>query len=64
MSVITLFLVLIVIGVVTWAVTTYIPMDNAIKNLIRISAVIIALFYILAAFGVLSKLSGLKVPSF
>lgn len=63
MPLITLFLVLIVIGVVVWAATTYIPMDGAIKTLIRIVGVIIAVVICLNAFGILSKFGGITVPS-
>lgn len=62
MPVLTLLITLIVIGVITWAVTAFIPMDGNIKMLIRVVAVVIALFYILNAFGVIGGLSGVNVP--
>lgn len=62
MSVISLLVVLIVIGVIIWAVTTFIPMDANIKMLIRVVGVIIALLYILNAFGVIGSMSGMRVP--
>jgi len=43
-------------------VTAFIPMDGNIKMLIRVVAVVIALFYILNAFGVIGGLSGVNVP--
>jgi hypothetical protein len=58
-----LLLVLVVLGVVVWAITTYIPMTPGIARLIQIVAVIIALVYVLNAFGVLHALSGKPVPS-
>lgn len=61
MSLLSLLLVLIVIGVLVWAVTTYIPMDNGIKILIRIVGVVCAAVYVLNAFGVLGGLD-VKVP--
>ena len=47
-----LLLVLAVIGVIAWAVTTYIPMPQGIKTLIIIVAVVCACIYVLNAFGV------------
>lgn len=63
MPLLTLLLVLIVIGVVLWAVTTYIPMAPAIKNLIVIVGVIVAVIYCLNAFGILGRFSHVQVPS-
>lgn len=62
MSLLGLLLVLIVIGVAVWAITTYIPMDPGIKNLIRIVAVVVAVIYVLNAFGVFHAMSGVNVP--
>ena len=62
MSIISLILVLVLIGVIVWAVTTYIPLDAGIKNLIKIVGVIIAVFICLNAFGVIGSLSSVQVP--
>ncbi len=63
MPLINLLIVLIVIGVVIWAVTSFIPMDSNIKKLIQITGVVIALLYILSAFGVIHSFSNVQVPS-
>lgn len=62
MSLITLLVILVVIGIVTWLVTTYIPMPASIKNIILVVAIIVCLFVVLNAFGVLSTLQGVRVP--
>lgn len=46
-----ILIVLIVIGLVIWLVTTYIPLDPAIKKIIQVAGILIALFYLLYAFG-------------
>lgn len=63
MSILTLLLVLILIGVIVWAATTYIPMDASIKNIIRIVGIIIAIVYALNAFGILGSAGAIKVPT-
>lgn len=63
MTLLSLLLVLIVIGVVLWAVITYIPMPPAIKNIILVVGVIVAIIYVLSAFGVISGITNIKVPS-
>ena len=47
-----LLLVLIIVGVVLYLVETYIPMDPAIKVVIRVVVVLILCLYLLRAFGI------------
>lgn len=62
MPIISLLIVLVVIGVVIWAVTTFIPMDPNIAMMIRVVGIIIALLYVLNAFGILGGAASMKVP--
>lgn len=63
MSLISLLVVLVVIGVVIWAVTTYIPMNLQIRNLIIIVGVIVAVVYVLNAFGIIGRFVNVQVPT-
>lgn len=63
MSLISLFIVLVVIGVVIWAITTYIPMNLQIRNLIVIVGVIVAVMYVLSAFGIVGRFANVQVPT-
>lgn len=51
-----ILIVLIVIGLVIWLVTTYIPLDPAIKKIIQVAGILIALFYLLYALGLTNHL--------
>jgi len=62
MPLLSLLLILIVVGVVIFAVTTYIPMDPGIKRLIQIVGVIVCVVIILNAFGVIGSMSNVTVP--
>ncbi len=53
MSLISLILVLVVVGVILWVVNTYIPMDGKIKRILNIVVVIAVVLWLLYAFGVL-----------
>lgn len=53
MSLISLILVLVVVGVVLWLINTYVPMDGKIKGILNIVVVIAVLLWLLQAFGVL-----------
>ncbi len=51
---------LIVIGVLLWLVTTYIPMDATIKRIIVV--IICVVIYLMMAFGIWGHLHDVPVP--
>lgn len=59
MSVLSLILTLVIIGVVLWAVNRYIPMDHKIKSILNIVVVILVVIWLLRLFGLL----GGSVPT-
>lgn len=61
MPLINLVVILIVVGVLLWAVNTYIPMDRKIKNILNIVVVIAVVVWLLRAFGVLDALGMIQV---
>ena len=61
MSLISLVIVLIVVGVLLWAANTYIPMDNKIKTIMNIVVVIAVVLWLLSAFGVLGSLDRIRI---
>ncbi len=52
MSIITVVIVLIVVGVVLWLINAYIPMASVIKTILNIVVVIAVILWLLSAFGV------------
>lgn len=50
MSLISLVVVLIVIGVLLWLVNSYIPMDAKIKNILNIVVIIAVVLWVLSLF--------------
>ena len=61
MSLLSIILVLIVVGVLLWLVNNYIPMDSKIKGILNAVVVILVVLWLLQAFGVLGSLSGVRV---
>lgn len=57
-----LVITLVVIGVLLWALNTYVPMDAKIKNIINIVVVICVVCYLLSAFGVFHHAHDVPVP--
>ena len=62
MSLISLIVTLIVIGVLLWLVNTYIPMDGKIKKILNVVVVICVVVWLLYAFGIISRAGDIRVP--
>jgi 1-acyl-sn-glycerol-3-phosphate acyltransferase len=62
MSLISLAVTLIVIGVLLWLVNTYIPMDGKIKKILNVVVVICVVMWLLFAFGILNHSGDIRVP--
>ena len=62
MSLISLVITLVVVGVLLWLVNTYIPMDGKIKKIVNIVVVIAVVLWLLSAFGVLGHSGDIRVP--
>jgi bacteriorhodopsin len=62
MSLISLVVTLIVIGVLLWLVNTYIPMDGKIKKILNVVVVICVVVWLLYAFGIISRAGDIRVP--
>jgi 1-acyl-sn-glycerol-3-phosphate acyltransferase len=62
MSLISLAITLIVIGVLLWLVNTYIPMDGKIKKILNIVVVICVVIWLLYAFGIINHSGDIRVP--
>ena len=61
MPLIQLVIVLVVLGVILWAINTYIPMNATIKKILNVVVILAAVLYVLTAFGMLGSLSGLRI---
>lgn len=61
MSLLTIVVVLIVVGVLLWLVNTYIPMDGKIKSILNAVVVIVVVLWLLQAFGLIGSLNAVRV---
>jgi len=62
MSLASLAVTLIVVGVLLWLVNTYLPMDGKIKQILNVVVVICVVVWLLYAFGVLDRAGDIHVP--
>jgi len=61
MSLISLVVVLIVVGVLLWLANTYIPMADSIKRILNIVVVIAVVLWLLNVFGLFAGLHDIRV---
>ena len=62
MSLISLLITIAVIGVIAWAIESYVPMDDNIRKMFRIAAVVGVVIYLCVAFGVCGHIHDVQVP--
>lgn len=61
MPLIQLLVLLVVVGVILWAINKYIPMDATIKRIVNIVVIIAVCIYLLSVFGLLPDLGAIRV---
>jgi hypothetical protein len=61
MPILTIFIVILVVGVILWLVNSYIPMQRTIKNILNAVVIIILVVWLLKVFGVLDSLQNIKI---
>ena len=53
-SIVGLLVVLVIVGVLLWAVNTLIPMDQKIKTILNVVVIILVCLWLLNVFGLLT----------
>ena len=62
MSLISLVLTLIVVGMLLWLINNYIPMAGSIKTILNVVVVICVCIWVLSAFGLWTPLTQYRIP--
>ena len=62
MSIFSMIVILVCIGVGLWLINTYIPMDAKIKKILNVVVVVAVVLWLLAAFGIFDHAHDMKVP--
>ena len=61
MSLITLVIVLVVVGVVLWLINSYIPMQSTIKKILNAVVIIVVVLWLLSAFGIIDNIDTIRI---
>lgn len=61
MPLLQLVIVLVVVGVILWAINSYIPMQATIKKILNVVVVIVVVLWLLSVFGIMGNLSTFRI---
>lgn len=61
MSLISLVIVLLVVGIVLWLINSYIPMQSTIKKILNAVVIIVVILWLLSVFGVIDSLDTIRI---
>lgn len=61
MSILTILIVLLVVGVILYLINNFVPLDPKIKTIINWVVVIVVIIWLIKALGLFSALSNVKV---
>ena len=61
MSLISVVVTLVIVGVVLWLINTYIPMAGSIKSILNIVVIIVVAIWLLQTFGILGNINGIHI---
>jgi len=54
-------LVLVIVGVALWLINSFIPMQSTIKTILNVVVVIVVIFWLLSAFGIINNLDTIRI---
>jgi hypothetical protein len=61
MSILALIIGIVVVGLILWAINSFIPMEPRIKQILNIVVIVVLVIWILKALGVFAMLSGYRI---
>lgn len=61
MPLVTIVLVIVVVGVLLWALNQYVPMDAKVSRILNAVVIIGLIIWLLQVFGVLDPILGINV---
>jgi hypothetical protein len=61
MSLLSLILALVLIGVLMYLINVYVPMESRIKSILNIVVIVAIVLWLLQAFGLLDSIRGIRI---
>jgi hypothetical protein len=61
MSLLSIVITIVIVGVLLWAINSFIPMEGRVKNILNGVVIVCHILWLLQAFGVLGSLGNVRV---
>jgi len=61
MPIIQLVIILVVVGVILWAINSYIPMQSTIKKILNVVVIVGVIIWLLSVFGFIGDISKIRI---
>ena len=61
MPILTIILVIVLVGVLLWALNSFVPMDPKVRSILNIVVVLLLIIWLLQAFWLLHGLANIRV---
>ena len=61
MPLIQLVIILVLVGVILWAINSYIPMQTTMKKILNVVVVGSVVLWLLSVFGIIGSLQGIHI---
>lgn len=62
MSLISLIVALVAVGVILYCINQFVPMDARVKMILNVVVVLVLVVFMLDAFGLIDAMRGVRVP--
>jgi hypothetical protein len=63
MTLVSIVVVLVVVGLLMWLINNYIPMTGGIKSLLNLVVFVVVAVWLLQGFGLVGNIPGIHIPS-
>lgn len=61
MSILSIIIVFVIVGVILYLINKFVPMDQGIKNLLNIVIILLLVIWLLQGIGVFGTLGNIKI---
>jgi len=61
MSVLYIILVIAVVGLLLWALNTYVPMQSTVRSILNLVVVVLLIVWLLQVFGLISPILNIRM---
>lgn len=62
MSLLTLIIALVAVGVVLYCINQFVPMEPKVKTILNVVVILVLVVWLLAAFGLIDAFNTVRVP--